>query len=291
MDKLRKREKTYPERDFSHLNDKSPVELIAEMEDIISNMSDEDFDHEQIDAYLAALKKKTPGIDEFDPEASFAKFLDKHADSLEPAPAAKSQHHTKKRFFRHRFAYVAATILMILFVGTVTANAYGINVFDVIVRWGENMFQMSRGEIELPSGNLELPAESDSEYRSMEDALQEYGLPSDVCPTWIPKQYSLSLIDVQEDSGEIGFYSLYQDQEGNNLVFSIDYAPESQAVHYIEKDPGSEQVYYDHGVKYYLVTNAGDWVASWMDETSSYLISGPISEEELKYMLSSIYER
>ena len=291
MDKRGKGEKAYPERDFSYLNDKSPVELIAEMEEMISNMSDENFDHELVEAYLAVLKDKTPGIDDFDPEASFERFLDQHADVLAQPLAAKAQQTPPKRSFRSRFVYVAATVLVVLFVGTVTANAYGINVFDVIVQWGEEVFQLRRGELEAPSGKMELPEGSDAEYTSLEDALEKNGLSAKVCPTWVPERYQLSMIEVQEDSGEIGLCALYKDQEGNTLVCTIDYAPGSQAIHYIEKDPGSEQVYYDHGVEYYLVTNAGDWVANWMDENSSYLISGAISEEELKHMLSSIYER
>lgn len=291
MDKQRTGANVHPERDFSNLNDKSPVELIAEMEDIISNMSEEDFDNQQVESYLTALNKKTPGIDEFEPEVSFAKFLSKYAASFEQLSAIKSKTPSPKRLFRHRFVYVAATILMVLFVGTFTANAYGINIFEVIVQWGENVFQMSRGKIDLPSGNLELPDDNNAEYRSMEDALAKYGLPTNVCPTWIPERYRLSVIEVQEDSGEIGFCALYQDQEGNSLLVSIDYAPDSQAVYYIEKDPDSGQVYYDHGVEYYLVTNEGDWAASWLDNNSFYLISGAISEDELKHMLSSIYER
>ena len=69
MDKQRTGANAHPERDFSYLQDKSPVELIAEMEDLISEMSAEDFDNEQVQAYLAALRAKTPATADFDPQA------------------------------------------------------------------------------------------------------------------------------------------------------------------------------------------------------------------------------
>ena len=125
----------------------------------------------------------------------------------------------------------------------------------------------------------------------MADALKQYGLSAYVCPTWIPERYNLAVVEVQKANEEISFSALYYDSEGNPMSFSIDYGLSPQTIHYIEKDPGSEEIYIDHGVEYLLMTNMGDWTAHWMDETSSYLLTGNITKDELKRMLNSIYER
>lgn len=291
MDKRRGGERKHSERDFAYLSPKSPVELLDELEAKIDSMTAEEFDTGLVEAYLAALQEKAPVMTGFDPEQSYKEFADKHAVLLQNLAADAPRSGKAKRPYRSklRSAYAAAIILVILFSGTITANAYGINVFEKIIVWGEEILKIGRGDDTI-SGVLELPVGRGAAYRSMTDALEKHGLSADVCPTWIPERYKLMMVDVQEDGGELLFNAVYQDEKGNRLLFAIDYAPDSEAIYAIEKDPDG-QTYQDNGVEYYLVKNIGKWKATWLDSTCFYSLSGDVTKQELMQMLDSIYER
>lgn len=291
MDKKRggQQRKNVAARDFAYLNEKSPVELIEEMEALIDSMDEEAFDTELIDAYSAALQQKAPVMEDFDPEVSWAAFLDRHQELIanleqeEPEPKKEK----KARRLRPRLAYVAAIVCFVLFGGTVTANAYDVNVVERFILWGREAFLIGPGE-GLPSGNLELSEPDVSGYTSMADALQENGFRADVCPTWIPEQFNLVSVEADIEEEEQIFRADYQDSEANNLVFTIYYTEEEATGYAIEKDLGSGERYVYNGVEYTLDTNMGHTLALWQDNQGVYLLSGAVSTDEMKYMLHSI---
>ena len=280
-------------RDFAYLNTKSPSELIEEMETLIDGMDAESFDTELINAYLTVLQQKAPVMEDSDPEVALTEFMAKHEVLIEnldlPKPEPTAQRQKVSRRPRLRLAYVAAIVCILLFGATVTANAYGVNVVDVIVNWGEEVLHLSR---RYPtSGQMELPADSEAEYLSMEDALSSYGLDTSACPTWIPERFSLTGLEVQVDGNQLLFSAQYQDEAGKSLIFFIDYAPDIHEAYHIEMDSASGQIYRANGVEYYLLTNIGECGATWLDQENYYSLSGMVTEDELKQMIDSIQER
>ena len=274
---------------FSTLPQKSPAQLVAELETLIEGMTEETYDQQIIDAYLNVLQQKEPINFNFDAEQSFQRFQEQHSLLFEDSPADAATYTPRKkarRRFHLRAAQVALLAFLIVIGGTATASAYGINIFANLVMWGEDILTISRSP-EAPSGNMVLPEDSGFEYRSMADALEKQGIDSSGYITWIPVRYNLVLVDVQKEDAVTRFTALYQDEEGKQLLAFIEYAANPETVYTLEKNSG-QVVYTKHGMEYYLAGNMDMNEAIWMDEVCYYTLAGDVTLDEIKYMLDSI---
>jgi len=273
------------------LSDKEPVEIINELDAKIEEMSEYDFDAELVKGYLAVLQEKTPlAMEDFDAEQSFMEFREKYALQYEYAisesPAPPKQQAPKRRF---RFAgalaatVVACLVLIMLFVPT---DAYGNRFFTRIVHWGEEVLTFRALP---PGGVMEFPADSDAEYRSIADALEQNGISSANCPTWIPTGFSLVEIDFAESDLSMGFVAVYQNDEDIVHLF-IQYHSNPSIDISVEKDLGGN-IYTSKGFEYYILENMTIAKAVWTDDNAIYQISGDIPLGDLKLMLDSIHGR
>ncbi|MCR4963705.1 MAG: DUF4367 domain-containing protein [Firmicutes bacterium] len=278
------------ERGFAFLLQKSPAELLDEMEDKIMDMSEDGFDADLVEAYISALDAKAPLPDSFDPELSYQRFSRRYAEQLEPFSLKQTHPAWRNRFHwqKCRMACTAAIICLFLLAGTAIVEARGVHVFAMFVEWGAEALQLSRDE-KNASGSLLLPADSDQEYHSLEEALEAHGLSAEVCPTWIPARFHLALVDVQIVDGRGSFVALYEDDAEGILNFSIMQDLGSSAWQFnVEIDEGSGETYVLGGTEYFLATNMGEPVASWLDESCFYILAGSVTMDELKQILASM---
>ena len=275
---------------FSTLPQKSPAQLVAELETLIEGMTEETYDQQIIDAYLNVLQQKEPIHFNFDAEQSFQRFQEQHSLLFEDSPADAATHIPRKkarRRFHLRAAQVALLAFLIVIGGTATASAYGINIFANLVLWGEDILTISRNP-QAPSGNMVLPEDSGFEYLSMEEALEKNGIDATGCITWVPVRYSLVLTDAIAVDDSLCFTALYENEDKTEqLVFTIEYNDDESAINIVEKNKDSI-VYEKHSMQYYLASNMEEYEAVWMDENSLYTLAGDVTLDELKYMLDSI---
>lgn len=290
MDKKRKEKQSFKNErcSFSYLNDKSPDELLLEMQDLVDEMDEHSFDGELIDSYLDRLQELDPVLPDYDVDEEYTAFVARyaklHEDNTQPQKSTKKY----RRISSLRWVSAAAIVCFLLLVGTVTANAYGVNVFARVVEWGSDVLQIIRND-KQPCGTLTLPADSDQEYHSLEEALTSYDLSAACYLTWIPERFHLELVEVQKtDDQEVSFCALYLDDEGGALMFSVEAGLGATTVINVEIDEGSGEIYRANGNEYYLSTNMGDSVASWLDKTCVYCLSGPVTMDEMKQMLAAL---
>jgi len=269
-----------PQPSDEDLAGKRPSELIAALEAEIDATETEDLDAERVQAYLAALQAKAPVAEDFDAAASLREFQARHTELFQADGKKQRPRQAWRRVFNT--VAVACALLLVL---TVAANAYDVNVFDMFVVWRGEIMQIGWGG-RTPSGNLELPAGSGGEYRSLAEALDKNGYSAQGCPTWIPARFQLAGLYTTDAA----FSAEYLDEEQNNLLIFVDLSATPETVITVEKDPDSEKEYVHHGVTYYLMTNMGRSKAVWLDGGAFYSVSGVISETELKQILDSIGE-
>ena len=261
----------------------SNSDLLNDLENKMSTMSEDDFDFTLVDKYLNALQDRAPVMTDYDSASEFTRLQDKHSLIFENdysentyVKAGRKNKPKAIRFLRITEITVAAVLCL-----TVSASAMGFNPIKLFIRWAEDILQVQGS----PSGVMELPENSGSQYKSLEDALAKNGADFDGCPTWIPEDYQLIDVSVKISEGTSNYMSYYISARGDLLISVI--IDNTAWVETSEKNAGG-YIYQKSDQEYYIVTNVSDTKAGWINGSYSYLISGRISEVEIKKMIDSI---
>lgn len=121
----------------------------------------------------------------------------------------------KKRRFMRRIAGVAAAVFVIICGCSITANAAGYNLWDIIIQWTSQTFGFSECKTGGTLENNQLET-----YTSLQAALDDYNITEDVAPTWVPEDYLLSSVEVTDYSSNVMIGANYNNGE-KRIVVSI----------------------------------------------------------------------
>lgn len=277
-----------PDLDNDALYAMSNTELLNEIEKLMSPPPGEDIDTDKVEQYLALLQDRAPVMEDYDPAAQWDKLMDEHpmlaeeatvSERLSSPKSSRSESGQGRRFRVVRMVEVAAVAVLCL---VVTASAFGVNPIQSFLNWAEGVIQVYSN----PSGVMELPADDPSEYHSLEEALAANGIDASGCPKWVPQDYSLFRVWVRAGDDITKYAATYESTRGE-LVIRVTQHSMSSAASAEEREDGG-YIYTHDGVEYYIIADL-EWAkAGWEDGLNSYVISGQISEEELKEIIDSI---
>ena len=171
-----------------------------------------------------------------------------------------------------------AAVLAILLTGTITAKAFGLDVWKAVVQWSQETFHFGDG------GNTDV--NSTLRFDSLQQALEEGNTPAWLVPTYIPDGYVLADVDVQTTPLRKTYKAKYIKAEPVLLIIVRDHLDGDPA--YVEHSDGLVEEYEASGITYYLFSNQGQNRAVWLYESYECNISGDVTIEELKTMIASI---
>ncbi len=172
----------------------------------------------------------------------------------------------------------AAAVLAILLIGSVTAKAFGFNIWKNVVQWSQDTFHFGN------SGSAEL--NSNLTYDSLQDALEQEGITTAIEPSWFPDGYELADITVDVTPQRKTFKAIYTCGE-EILIITVKNHLDGSPV-YIEQSDGIVEEYRVIDTVYYLLANQGQYKAVWIYASYECDISGNVTIEELKKMVDSI---
>lgn len=272
------------------LCDCSNQELLAIMEQEIERPGEE-FDEELFDAAQSLLDERAPIGESVDGETACRKFVEAHANLFQQKGGDQDRPTGKKRrrSFRQivRTTVIAAALVIGIF--CFGAVATGRDPFVMISDAGETLI---RNVTWGPSGILDLPQE-DGDYTSIEDALSDYGIEDAAVITWIPSQFSIDAISVQDVPDKTGDNNVklwaYYRSDANDLIYGIASLPHTEDHSTIEKDLQEDMTsLFIRGQEYKLVENQG-WVqVYWSDDNYTYSLVGNVSMDEVEGILLSL---
>ena len=171
-----------------------------------------------------------------------------------------------------------AAILAILLVGSVTAQAFGLNIWETVVKWTQETFHFG----EWGNSNTN----DDSLYTSLQEALEEGNVLEPLVPTWIPVGYEMSEITVERSPLTKKYVAKYINGEQVLRITVQDYLEKIPV--YVEQSDGLVEKYEVAGVTYYLLENNKRTQAVWIVDSFECSILGDLTIEELKLMIDSI---
>lgn len=196
-----------------------------------------------------------------------------------------SQH---KTLVGKRIAQVAAAFILIFFTSSTVASALGYNLFQSVVDWGKDTFNLSTQSQPVEEGNSNV-AERKT-YSDIQEVIKDIPV-KPLLPQWVPEgfvfkygetfklqNHSKALLYFQEDSGKVIVFDLSIYVEGEQAVADTNF----------EKDENLVEVYEKDNIKHYILQNLGQTQAIWSLNNTVYNISGDISADELIKIIDSM---
>lgn len=178
----------------------------------------------------------------------------------------------------------AAAVFAFVIGGSLTANAMGFDLWEIIAKWTQETFHF--GYVEetedayIPSPNSVQP------YASLQEALDKYSISINVVPTWIPDGYAEVEVQTEDTPLQRRFFAKYQSGSNVFRFRIVDYL--SGAPTQVEQSDSLLEIYTVGDVDYYIISNEDQLQVIWIIENYECCISGPLTLSEVKTIIDSI---
>lgn len=268
--------------------------LQDELVELLLQPEEEDTDSGRLDALLAALEEIDPAPEDgmLDTEESLKRFHERHAelfsgDEASSAGASEaSPENRRSRIAVFRLAFVA--VVLVFFIGSVAAQAMGLNVFGTVARWSSERFWFQSEEVPYATIRFR-PLEEGEEatYDTLEEAVDTFGITAPIAPTWIPERFTLTGVTAAKEEGGILIYADYECDDGYLQIRYNETANGNFRV--FEKDETYMGIYTSGKICHYLMSDLGRQKVFWQNGELECQMFGSVSEQEIKDIIDSIY--
>ena len=283
---------------MNQYNDYSAEQLKAALQRLLLYSDLEDQDVEEMEKILAVLREKTPFEHPRTAEEMWAEFKAEHAEEIaslgihekkdteeviekEPV-AAELRAESESTMPRLksvrgvlRVAMIAAAMVVFIILATVTASAFGYDLWSWVPRWNDSTFRFVPEDTESAT-SLDIP-----------EALKQLGIEEPLFPTWLPEGFVLDEQQIQLDDPVL-IFAMYLCENRTITIIIRPLTEESQVIT-VEKDNNESLEYSLHNVDHYIFTNNCQSTSSWITNGYQVKISGEVSIDEMKAMIDSIY--
>lgn len=266
----------------------SVVELGAQLEQALEDMTEETYDESVVEAYMKALEEKSPMPDMLDTATAYASLLHRLGKAEEA-----SLHRPRRKVVRFRMAFVAVLAVAALLGGMVLAQAAGLDVFGALARWTDDTFHFAPvnevGEKDSTDigwkGSAGVSGQGEIiQADSVQEVLDQFCITEVTAPSWIPQGYTLKEVSVLAEEPYMFMLSAtYVHPEKRTISFDI-LTHSDTAFATVEKSPGEVETWTVKGTTYYLMENSKNDTIAWTTEHFECYLGGP-EKEILKSMI------
>ncbi len=212
-------------------------------------------------------------------------FDDTPEDAASDAPI--QHHHRAPRRNRplYRSTLVAAILIAALFVGSVTAQALGFDLWSAFADWTRETFGFVSRESAQRDNDVE--KEVPEQLQELQRLLIDYSVSADILPSYIPSNFSNDVTRYVETDHYVDFLCLLSNEDEQ---FILQYRKHliSPYINEFEKNGENPETYSSGGVDYYIMTNLEEHLAAWNIDNMECSIQGVNSRDELIKMVDSI---
>lgn len=269
-------------RDFSKYDEMTTEELEEILRLDAENTEDQESDTETLLYVMEVLTKRRmnnghTGNTAQEAYESFKQHYMPEIDNEDPVPTTA---YTAKRIaFRWVRALVAtAAIFFVVIFGSVTAKAFGFDIWETLVQWTQETFHF--GSWNNSNTNNNLP------YATLQEALEKGGVTVPLVPARVPEGFELTDISVEHNPVKEKYRAVYTNEERVIRITVQDYLNEDPV--FVEQSDGLVEEYVVSGITYYLFENNENVHAVWIVESFECYIAGPVTIDDLKMMIDSI---
>lgn len=273
----------------------SKEQLQDELTNLMFQATEEDLDTERLDALLDALNEvdPLPEADDFDTTKSLERFHEKYDpvfSALETKSAAASDSSPAKKHSRRALIRILpiAAVLILLF-GSVTAQAFGLDIFGAIARWPSEIFHLSSSSTPYATiRNNPLNEGEEAYYDTLEEAVETFGITEAIVPKWIPEGFELLSVSATRQS--IGTF-ICADYASSDGYLQIRFREKSESnFSSLEQEGNDVEAHFRGEIKHYLLSDMDRQKALWHNGQLECQVFGNVTRQEIKDIIDSIYE-
>ena len=275
-------------RDFSHLDklsteelqeilrqdsllddDSSDIDTILYITDLLAKRSDSSNNSKDVEAAWKSFKENYyPYISDPEPLYSF--------DSPEDKVVKAKPRHLSRAM---RTLSVAAVLAVVIISGSVTASAFGYNLWGAVAAWTRDTF----GFTQSSQNNGIYP------FENLRDALAAYDIDEPIVPQWIPDGYGEDTVQAAEtpDSKIIVAVSKYGSKEIKLEVKIFDDPSNRHWLYEMFED--DVEKYFSNGIDFYIMKNDDFTRVSWAVGNNECSILCSLKPKEIYRMVDSIF--
>lgn len=201
----------------------------------------------------------------------------------EPNPIQEIKHSRKRKKYRFpRAAGIAAAVAAAVLAGSLTAYAFGFDLWGAVSIWTKDSFGFVTGQVEN-SLRKDIPRP----LKDLAKLMSENGVPVTELPGYIPPGYEAVDVRCDPQTNVTDFFcQLQKDESSITLTYSV-YASE-QAFFQFEKNAPNPEIYEANGIRFYIMSNMDRYFASWTVGNMGCYISGVESHREMMKIIDSI---
>ena len=285
---------------MNQYNDYSAEQLKAALQRLLLYSDLEDQDVEEMEKILAVLREKTPFEHPRTAEEMWAEIKAEHAEEtaslgihekkdteevIEKEPvAAELRAESESTMPRPksvrgvlRVAMIAAAMVVFIILATVTASAFGYDLWGWVPRWNDEVLSFGGEE-----------SESNEFYDSspIVKALEELGIDEPIFPHWIPEGFESDYSVIKTDP-----VFLHESYSFGERYLSITVEPLAASGALVFQKDYDEPLEYNIGQRtHYITSDLSCHTATWHTDTVLVQITGNVSIEEMEQIINSIYE-
>ena len=217
-------------------------------------------------------------------EEAYATFVKHYAPEMaEEKPIPFSKRGTVATRWMKRVA-VVAIVCVALTTAAVSAKAFAPDLWGKFANWTKEIFRFE-SMIDGTDGK-EPDKEDNIELKSLLEVMDQYEVPKELVPNWIPDGYLCVSATGKETPKALTISAKYE-KDRDQMIVQIRKDFGSDPVQ-IEKNENLIEIYSADGVDYYIFSNMDSMHIAWVNGDYECLIIGKLSIDDAKKVIDSI---
>ena len=178
--------------------------------------------------------------------------------------------------------------VLVHLIGTVSAQAFGENFFDLFAKWTSEIFHLDdSAKPEASIGHNDLEEGEVREYTTPQEMLDDFGIKGQLIPTEIPEEFGPPTCWASNDESGLKLQILYESTD-HYLFFWYRQVSQDNLSN-VEKNGQKVIFWFFDGIKHYQLTDNGIEKIAWTNGEFECHASGDTTEEEMCQVIGSIY--
>ena len=178
--------------------------------------------------------------------------------------------------------------VLVLLIGTVSAQAFGENFFDLFAKWTSEIFHLDdSAKPEASIGHNDLEEGEVREFATPQEMLDDFGIKGQLIPTEVPEEFGAPICWASKDRSGLKLEILYEDKEHYIFFWYKQISKDNTAD--VEKSDQMIASWNYGGIKHYQFTDNNTNKVVWVNGDLECMSQSNIEDESFRQVVESIY--
>lgn len=255
--------------------------LFDELEQL--GRSEGSLSEDMLEAHLRELRRLAPIPSTEDSAAAAAAQKSKIIKEKSTDDTKTSSIHSRKAL-----KLLPLVAVLVLLIGTVSAQAFGENFFDLFAKWTSEIFHLDdSAKPEASIGHNDLEEGEVREYATPQEMLNDFGIKGQLIPTEVPEEFGAPTCWASNDESGLKLQIIYESTD--HYMFFWYRQGSGDNLSSVEKNDQKVIFWFLGGIKHYQLTDNGIEKITWVNGSFECLAQSNTESEVFCQVVESIY--